>query len=454
MNASKFNYNSLNQLKEEVKKLGLEIPFSDEVEVLKDTVSINGKIVPNILAIHPMEGCDGTISGSPAELTYRRYERFAKGGAGLLWVEATAVAKEGRANPRQLYICEDTVEDFKKLNDLIINNHQEIYGKESRPYTVLQLTHSGRYSKPTGVPYPIIGAENEYLDKFLPEKYHVITDEEIENLEDAYVKAATLAKKAGYDAVDVKSCHRYLNSELLSGFTRKGKYGGSFENRTRFLLNVITKIKDKLGDSIEVTLRLNAFDAIPYPYGWGSDKDGSKEPDLTETIELVKILRDKGVKLINISCGNPYYNPHIGRPFDMGPYIANEEQLISEARMLNAIRKIQQSVPEITVIAVGFSWFREYAPFIAAGGIKEGWFKMAGFGRQAFAYPDFASDIIKTGKMNRSKCCIACSKCTEIMRDGGKAGCVIKDSEVYAPIYRAGRKGKPSAPSNRVDEHI
>ncbi len=185
---------------------------------------------------------------------------------------------------------------------------------------------------------------------------------------------------------------------------------------------------------------MNAFDSIPYPYGFGADKNGCTEPDLSETIKLVKILSDKGIKMINISCGNPYYNPHIGRPFDIGPYIPKEEQLISVARMLNSIKIIQQSVPEVIVIATGFSWFREYAPLIAAGGIKEGWFKMAGFGRQAFAYPNFVIDIIQKGKMERSECCITCSKCSEIMRDGGKTGCVIKDSQVYAPIYRAGGK--------------
>ncbi len=221
MNVSKFNYNSVEQLKSDIKRLGLEIPFSDEIGILKETITLNGKTIPNMIAIQPMEGCDGTASGSPDELTYRRYERFAKGGAGLLWVEATAVAKEGRANPRQLYITENNLGDFKKLNNEIIVNHQKIFGEESKPYTVLQLTHSGRYSKPTGRPTPIIAAENEYLDKFLPEKFSIITDEELEELEDDYVRAAMLAKEAGFDAVDVKSCHRYLSLRTIIRIRKK-----------------------------------------------------------------------------------------------------------------------------------------------------------------------------------------------------------------------------------------
>ena len=86
--------------------------------------------------------------------------------------------------------------------------------------------------------------------------------------------------------------------------------------------------------------------------------------------------------------------------------------------------------------------------------MKDGWFDLAGFGRQALAYPDFAADLLEQGGMKREKCCIACSKCTEIMRDGGTSGCVIRDKEVYLPIYRAGREGKPPASSRQVAEHI
>jgi 2,4-dienoyl-CoA reductase-like NADH-dependent reductase (Old Yellow Enzyme family) len=450
----KFNYCSSEELKKDIEKSGLDIPFSEDLEVLSNTVKIGDKLIPNTLVVHPMEGCDGTEEGKPSELTLRRYERFAKGGAGILWVEATAVVNEGRANPRQLYLCEENLADFKALVSGMLEVAKLEYGENFRPYTVVQLTHSGRYSKPKGKAEPIIAVNNDYLDRFLPEKYRIVTDEELETLEEQYVKAAVLAKEAGFDAVDIKSCHRYLNSELLSSFTREGKYGGSFENRTRFLLNTIDKIKAKLCDSIDITLRMNAYDAIPYPFGFGVNEEDVHKPNLEEPIKLVKLLREKGVKLINISCGNPYYNPHVGRPFDIGPYMPVKSQLSSISLMLNIIREIQQAVPEINVVATGFSWLREYGANVAAGGIQEGWFKLCGFGRQAFAYPNFARDILEKGKMDRAKCCIACGKCSEIMRDGGKAGCVIKDSEVYAPIYRKGREGKPSLVNNREAEHI
>lgn len=450
----RFNYENLESLKEEIEKLGVNIPISEDLSVLKRSVQIGDKNIPNSLAISPMEGCDGTELGEPDELTFRRYERFARGGAGLLWVEACAVVNEGRANPRQLYINDESKRAFQDLYEKTIASAQEEFGEEYRPYTVLQLTHSGRYSKPVDKPEPIIATNNEYLDPKMHGDYRIVSDEELEQLEDKYVEAAELAAEVGFDAVDIKSCHRYLNSELLSAHTREGKYGGSFENRTRFLLNIVDKIQARLGNKIEITLRMNAYDAIAYPYGWGVDKDDFHKPDLTEPIKLVKLLAERGIKLINISSGNPYYNPHVCRPYEQGPYVPNEHSLKTIERMLFMARQIQENVPEMAVVASGFSWLRDLAPYIAAGGIKDGWFKLAGFGRQAFAYPDFAKDILLNGKMDKRKCCISCGKCTEIMRDGGKAGCVIKDTEVYVPIYKAGREGKPSMVGTHIGEHI
>ncbi|HZJ82191.1 MAG TPA: flavin oxidoreductase/NADH oxidase [Clostridia bacterium] len=450
----KFLYKSLDEIRQDTKKLGISIPISEDLDIFKKPVSIGKRHIPNSLGIHPMEGCDGTSKGRPDELTFRRYDRFARGGAGLLWFEATAVVHEGRANPRQLHICEDNKEDIKKLLDSSVIAAKEEFGDDHEPYTVLQLTHSGRYSRPGEQPSPIIATQNPYLNKNIPSDYPIITDAELEELEDRFVDAAVLAKEIGFHSVDIKSCHGYLNSELLSAFTREGKYGGSFENRTRFLLNIVQKVKERVGDKLDITLRLNAYDSIPYPYGWGVDKDDFTKPDIREPIRLVKALQEKGVKLINISTGNPYYNPHIGRPYDIGYYLPYEHPLEAIARMLNIIQQIQNSVPQMAVMATGFSWLREFAPYVAAGGIREGWFTLAGFGRQSFAYPDFARDIIDKSSMDRSKCCIACGKCSEIMRDGGRTGCVIKDSKVYAPIYRQGRQGKPPITGTHIAHHV
>jgi 2,4-dienoyl-CoA reductase-like NADH-dependent reductase (Old Yellow Enzyme family) len=413
-----FNYTNLDEIIKESEALGLNLSFSEDTSILGEKVKIGDRVIPNSLSFHPMEGCDGNRDGSPSDFTVRRYERFAKGGAGLIWFEAVAVVPEGRANPRQLWINKDNAPEFKKLfNKIMADAHSE-YGNQFNPLCIMQLTHSGRFSKPEGKPAPIPACHDPYFDKAhkVDPNLPVITDDELERLEDVFVDAAVLARDAGFHGVDVKCCHRYLNSELLSSFTREGRYGGSFEGRTRFLLNVIDKIKAKLGNDFIVTTRMNIYDGIPYPYGWGVDREDYRKYDLTEPLKLVGLLRDRGVRLINFTMGTPYYNPHVNRPYDKGEYIPEEQQLEGVARMINGVAEIQKAFPDIAVIGTGYSWLREFSQYLAAGNKKKGNVTLVGYGRESFAYPDFARDILNNGGMKKEKCCIACGKCTEIMR--------------------------------------
>ncbi len=450
----KFKFSSIGDLQTALSKMGIDLPLEEDTNVLKQPLRIGKNIIPNRMAIHPMEGCDGDREGRPGEMTRRRYQRFAMGGAGLLWFEATAVVEEGRANPRQLLVTKNTLKVLTSLLRDTLSAAVNKNGSDRKPYTILQLTHSGRYSRPISKPQPIIAATNSYLDNKSATPKNIITDEELEKLEDQYVEAAAMAAEIGVNAVDIKSCHGYLIAELLSAHTREGSYGGKFENRTRFLLNIIDKIRKKLSKEIDVAVRMNAFDGIPHPYGWGVDRQNHQHVDLSEPIRLVKQLQDKGVKLVNISSGNPYYNPHIGRPYDTGPYVPKENQLYAVERMLKIASEFQKAVPQTAIVSTGLTWLREFGATVAAGGLNEGWFQLAGFGRQSFAYPDFAEDIINTGKMERKKCCIACGKCTELMRLDGVTGCVIKDAEVYHPIYKKLKEGGPSLVGKEVAEHV
>lgn len=445
MSAAKFNYRTIDELKADINKLGLNIPFSDDVSVLRKPVKIGCGFAPNSIAIQPMEGCDSTLEGSPSELTFRRYKRFAAGQAGIIWVEATAVLKEGRANPKQLFICKDNLGAFQE----IINTIKNQSGNQS-PYTILQLAHSGRYSRPVDKPAPIICTGNPYLDKPGLE-YSIITDEELEQVEEKFAEAAQLSKLTGFDAVDIKACHGYLINEFLSGFNRKGNYGGSFENRTRLLLNIVRKIRAKI--KIDIAVRLNAFDEIPYAYGFGSDKKDFRKYDLNETKALVKLLISEGVSLINITGGNPYYNPHVGRQYDRGPYIAPESQLYHIAKLINAAREVKKEAGGAVFVGSAMTWLREYAVNVGTAAIKEGFFDIIGLGRQGIAYPDFPADIIASGKMSRIKCCITCGKCSELMRAGSATGCVIRDKDIYAPMYKKAVK-TPPAQNVYIQEHI
>jgi len=432
MNNFKFSFKTLKELKNKMDGMEIDIPVSENVDILRE--NIEKKSLVNKLAIQPMEGCDSTNDGRPGELTTRRYKRYAKSGAGILWFEGTAVTESGRSNPRQLLICEENRRDFKKLLNEVKSIAKSNFGY--KPYVVLQLTHSGRYSNPKNNYKSIFVHENPYLNSKQKETNNMLNDEEISEIEDKFVEAAKVAKESGFDAIDIKSCHGYLISELLSAFTRKGKYGGTFENRIRFLINIIDKIRSELGNSIDIAIRINAYDGIPYPYGFGTDRQDYKKYDLKEPIKLIKILYKKGIEIINISVGDPHYNPHIVRPYNIGSYNPPEHPLMSVYRLLKIAKEIQKVVPEGLVIASGLSWLREFGANVAAGCVRDGWFSIAGFGRQAFAYPNFARDIIKRKGMIKENCCISCSKCTEIMRGSGMTGCVVRDSDIYAPIYQ------------------
>ena len=413
-----------------------QLLFDEDTAVLKTPFKVGNVTVANRLVCQAMEGCDGTASGSPDTLTKRRYDRFARGGAGVIWFEATAVMKEGRANPRQLYINDNNLDDFKRQVESIKQTAYKENGFE--PIVVMQATHSGRYSKPNGVPAPLIAYNNPIFEKDNPiPKERIVSDEYLDRVGDALVKGAMLAEKAGFDGVDIKCCHRYLNSELLSAYNREGRYGGCFENRTRLLRESVRGAIENCSKDFIVSSRLNVYDGFAYPYGFGVNNDGSLDLDLKEPDMLIKELYQYGVRLLNITMGNPYFNPHVNRPFARGGYEAPEHPLNGVARMLNGTAKLKDMNPQMAMICSAVSYLGVAAPNVVSAFIKNNKFDFAGFGRTIFAYPDFARDILNGNGMDKNKICICCSKCSEIMRSpGGTTGCVIHDREIYLPIYR------------------
>ena len=428
--------------REQNEALGTCLPFSDDVSVLKTPLAVEKKTVPNRLVCQAMEGCDGTVSGEPGELTFRRYDRLAKGGAGLIWVEATAVLPQARANPRQLYLTKENLGAFQALTHRIRETAVKANGYA--PILILQATHSGRYSKPNGFAEPLIAYQNPIFEKDHPlGADRILSDEDLDRVCEALIASSRLAEKAGFDGVDIKCCHRYLNSELLSAYNRPGRYGGDFENRTRLLREAVRGAKETCGGDFIVTTRLNVYDGFPYPYGFGVKSDGSLDFDPTEPERLLQELFKLGVRLADITMGNPYFNPHVNRPFAQGPYETNEHPLEGVARMLCGTKELKKRVPEMLLISSAASFLGTAAPGVLAAFIREGAFDLAGFGRQILAYPDFAKEILVKGKMDPKKICLCCSKCTEIMRQkGGTPGCVIRDREVYLPLYQKFCGGK------------
>ena len=463
-----FTYRNLDELRRGAEQIGARhVRFEEDKNEIRRQVSqavvVGGRRVGNAMAIHPMEGCDSTPDGRPGELTWRRYQRFAAGGAKLVWFEATAVREDGRANVRQLWINRDTVSDFARLLEMIVRTHRERWGAADDLLVPVQLTHSGRYS----VPKRAIVYHNPFIDKKsgAPADCPVISDGELERLEDDYVAAARLAVEAGFRAIDLKVTHGYLLSEMTGAKSRQGRYGGPLENRLRFIGNVIGKIRSALGAQLLICMRLGCFDGVPYfhdasnvgipcdypvpyPFGFGVDPNDPLREDLTEVKQAIAQFRDWGVSLINVSLGCPYYNPHIGRPFekpDEGNYDPPEHPMAGVDRHFRIAGELQRAFPDLPMVGTGYSWLQKYAINAGARNLAEGNIRFVGIGRGALAYPDFAADALEKGDLDERRVCKTLTFCTYLMRQRNHplgqfpTGCPPFDKEGYGEIMKEAR---------------
>lgn len=457
-----FHYRALDELRADIAANGVALSLADGYDALFRPLAVGPLTAANRMAVHPMEGCDGNLDGTPGELTFRRWQRFGAGGAALIWGEATAVVPEGRANPRQLLLTPATAPEIKRLLDETRAVHRARFAREV--IVGLQLTHSGRWSHGS----PIIAHHGAAIDAVKHcETLPLIEDAALERLEDAFVDAALLARDIGFDFIDIKQCHTYLLNELLAARSRTGAYGGSYDNRTRFVRNVFAKVRARAGDSIVLATRLNVFDSLPYAEGpvrvgipaphatpyhdaWGTDPADPPQSDLTEPLRLIGDLRALGLALVNVTMGSPYYNSHIGRPFDKPPvdgYVPPEHPLVGVERHLRLTAEVQRAHPGLPVIGTGYSWLRHFALHAGEASIAAGAVSMVGLGRGALAYPDFAADAITHGAMKRDRSCIGVSYCTALMRakhnDLGQyaTGCVPRDP-LYAQPFRDARESE------------
>ena len=470
-----YRYKSTEGLAEDARRLNADIALSDDFGVLFEPIAIGPLSAGNRLAVQPMEGCDGTADGHPDELTYRRYRRFGAGGAKIIWGEATAVAEEARMNPRQLWINDDTARSLERMLADCRSAHRESLGSDDDLIVGLQLTHSGRFSYRR----PLIATHDPILDprtvdkstgKTVDDSYPLLTDDDLKRLEDQYLAAAMLAHNIGCQFVDIKQCHRYLLSELLAAKNRPGDYGGSLENRTRLVRNVIRRIRDEV-PGLVIATRMNAYDGIPYQGGpqeadspgedalagrpcrhdlplvtaFGTNSDNHLEEDLAEPLQLAQWLRVWGVSLINVSAGNPYANPHVVRPAEFPPvdgYHAPEHPLIGVLRHFRIASAIQRAVPDVPVVGSGYSWLQDFAMHAAAGNVAAGNVAIVGMGRATLSHPDFAKTLQETGRMNRKLICRTFSYCTNLMRSKDHplgqyaTGCPPFDKEVYQPLWK------------------
>jgi 2,4-dienoyl-CoA reductase-like NADH-dependent reductase (Old Yellow Enzyme family) len=465
---------SVEAFREHVASLDLELPCEDTILTGSespltraiDRVAVNGKTITNRWAIHPMEGWDGTPRGGITDEVRRRWQRFGESGAKLIYGgEAMAVRPDGRANPNQLIIGPETKADLAELRQILIRAHRDQFGQAEDLVLGFQLTHSGRFCRPHDKKRfePRVAFRHPILDrKFqVTDGGQVLSDGEVETLVEDYVAAARIAAEVGADFVDLKHCHGYLLHEFLGAHTRPGKYGGSFENRTRILREIVQGIRAD-GNRIELGVRLSAFDLVPfrpdpersqpgrlgpgipedfahclpYRYAFGVNPDHPVQYDLTETFQFQELCARLGVKLLNVSAGSPYYNPHIQRPAAYPPsdgYQPAHDPLIDVARQIQVVRQLKAKAPPgLILIGTAYSYLQEYLPQVAQYVVRHGWTDMIGLGRMTLSYPTLLADAVAKGALDKKRICRTFSDCTTAPRNGLISGCYPLDKHYSA----------------------
>ena len=441
----KFHYKTLDDVKAKCQELGFTLPFANDTKILSTPLKVGNITLNNRLGSAPMEGADSLPDGSPSDYTLRRYRKVAEGGSAVMWFEAISVAAEGRSSMTQLLLTPDNVGEFRKLTDEI--KEAGLRKNGYAPFLVCQANHSGRYSNPGNKPAPLIAYRHPWLEQFrAADDSCIVSDDYLKSMEAKFGEGAKLAKDAGFDAVDIKQCHGYLFQEVASGFYRPGEYGGSYENRTRLLRNSILAAKTYEDDSFMVTARIGLYDGYPEYCGWGQDLR-TLEMDLTEPKRLVGELCEMGVKMVDLTMGNPYATTHVTRPFDAGKYPPEEHPFEGIHRMITGIGEVKKTVPEMTVLASAPTYLREFSDLYTAGAVEQGLCDGMLFGRMQFADPDFANEI-KGGRIDPKRICLTCGKCGDLIRAHKPTGCVIRDNKTFMPFYKEFLEEKKSLPSN------
>jgi 2,4-dienoyl-CoA reductase-like NADH-dependent reductase (Old Yellow Enzyme family) len=444
---------------------GIPLEFDDVLAPPADSplakpFELDGVRVGNRFCVLPMEGWDGTPEGEPSDLTRKRWRNFGAGGAKLIWGgEAVAVRHDGRANPNQLLLTPATVRSIAALREGLVASHRERFGANADAdlFIGLQLTHSGRWSRPNVFdrPEPLAAVPNVILDRRVPAGVPVLSDEALDALVEDFVRAARLARDAGFAFVDVKACHGYLGHELLGATARPGKYGGSLENRTRFMRNIIEAVRAAV-PGLLIGVRVSAFDLVPFrkredgvgepdpgagdvDHGFGLTRDGGPA-SLGDAEALLRMLEGIDVRWVCITAGSPYYNPHMQRPALFPPldgYLPPEDPLRGVARQIEATARLKAAFPGIAIVGSAYSYLQEWLPHVAQHAVASGGTDFVGLGRIVLSYPDLPGDVLRGAPLRRKSICRTFSDCTTGPRLGMVSGCYPLD-----PFYMATPEAK------------
>lgn len=379
-----FYLHSPAELRDEICRLGLDLPVADDDRILETPLAVGGCGLDNRFCALPVAGLDANPDGTPGPLTLRRYTRLAAGGYGLLWLEGADI---GEPTPGRLALNERTFDAFREL---VATLRAEAHRHGGHPRLILQLRAT-----------PGVGAET-------------------------LTAAARLAHRAGFEGVD------------LPVFTRA---------HAAIMPSVAAALRAASPDML-LASSLMCYDARRAPDGFGVDARDVRRMDLTEPLAAAHALVAAGVTLLCVRANSPnVLDPSAERGLrprteSQAPH---EHPLTVLARKVAAARALRAALPGVRIAGSGFAWLRGFAPRVAAALIHEGTLDVFGLARAALAEPDAPATWRHTGSFDPARTCMVCYACSRLLPGGGPVGCVIRDAETYGPVYRQRFPTDPAA---------
>ncbi len=271
------------------------------MSALFETYTLRDVTIPNRVWMPPMcqysAAPEGPDAGVPDDWHFAHYAARAAGGTGLIIVEATGVSPEGRISPYDLGIWNDTqVEAFRRITRFLVSQGT---------VPAIQLAHAGRKAS-TDQPWrggAPVGADAHGWQPVAPSAVafadgHPVPSEltvaEMQEIVGRFADAARRALAAGFEIAEIHGAHGYLINEFLSPYSnhRTDEYGGSYENRTRFALQVVDAVREVWPDDKPLFFRISATDWLE-EQGWTAD----------DTVRFAADLQAHGIDLLDVSTG-------------------------------------------------------------------------------------------------------------------------------------------------------
>jgi 2,4-dienoyl-CoA reductase-like NADH-dependent reductase (Old Yellow Enzyme family) len=382
-------------------------------EPLAQHIRIGNKTATNRFVMNAMECCDSDELGNPTAATYERYTNLFQGESGIIVLEAITVGYENRSRQFQLSIMphnqkplEQFVSQMRKVND--------------KPLLIFQLTHSGElshtaFSKRVCVkPLPGFGGD-------------LLSEDDVDKIIDQFVLSAKIAHDAGADGVDLKLCHGYLGSQILRPYNdRNWKYGGPWEKRRQFAYNLIEKVTAAVNDkNFLIGSKVSFWEG--FPGGQGSAGPDTAIIDLTEPLDLVKGLEERGASFIIQSAGSPSITLALSQPDKSIPDQVYLHHTFSKAGK-DVLKKAVMIGSAYSVFNKGNNKLQarnkeENTTFFWGNkNVKDGVTDMIALGRQSLADPLLPKKYLE-GKEDEIKWCTACDNCIEFLIRQKNVGC-------------------------------